>query len=182
MAAVRYLFPLLCACLLPVTAWAAVSYTFRPELPTARGVDVTKLNDIVPKLKVATGTVGTIKPSGGSLKLNGLTLEFPKGAVSKPTKVQWVALQHPDILFGWVLEPRDTRIAKPLTLHSPKTDLVFQLTQLGTYVLMADRKNEAFHLVSLPLTLGPVKKAPATKPAPAQKPTQPGPSKVSSRR
>lgn len=162
MAASRYVLPILVSLVFPLSAVARETYQFSPEAPTAKGVDTAKLQAIVPKLQMANGTVGTVGPAGGSLKLNGLVLEFPKGAVAKATKVQWTTLRHPDIVFGWVLEPRDTPVVKPLTLHSPKADLVFKVPRLGAYVLMADRQTQTFHLVNLALAKPPA----AAKPSP----------------
>jgi hypothetical protein len=173
MAVTRYVLPLLVSLVLPLAASARETYQFSAEAPNARGVDNAKLQAIIPKLQMANGTSGTVGPAGGTLKLNGLTLEFPKGAVSKATKVQWLTLRHPDIVFGWVLEPRDTKVVKPLTLHSPKADLVFRVRQLGAYVLMADRKTESFHLVNL--AMAPAKPPAKAPPAPKGAKAPPAP-------
>jgi hypothetical protein len=161
----RFVVPLLVGMMVPLAASARETYQFSPVPPNARGVDTHKLQAIVPKLQIANATVGSVGPSGGSLKLNGLVLEFPKGAVTKTTKVQWVTLRHPDIVFGWMLEPRDLKLAKPLTLHSPKADLVFRMQRLGAYVLLADRKAESFQLVTLAMAPAPTKVPPKGKPA-----------------
>lgn len=173
MRALRRLLPsaVTLAVLLPLSADARKTVQFSPQPLTSQAFDASHLGEIVANLRIGPPVTAEIGPAGGTLTMAELTLEFPKGALDKPTKVAWTPLQHHQIAFGWFLQPRGTKLKKPLILRTPKADLEFKIPQLGSYVLLPDRQDEAtFHLVDLATVL------PTSKPQAASDQTAiPGP-------
>lgn len=165
------------ALLMPLSAGARKAVQFTPQPLTSDAFDASGLGDIVANLRIGSPITGEIGPDGGTLTLDELTLEFPPGALANKTKVAWTPLQHPQIGFGWFLQPRGTKLQKPLILRTPKADLEFRIPQLGSYVLLPDRQDgTTFHLVDL-ATVIPT----SPQPAASDRAAIPGPVRVPAR-
>lgn len=89
----------------------------------------------------APSAIGVVrKGSGGTLKNQWLELHIPAGAIAQSDNLSVTPLIFNKEVVGFVLQPFDLKIQKPLQLTIGKKLYQLNVKQLGSYLLLPDVK------------------------------------------